>query len=73
MALAIGTTNHPAVGKRVELPAWSDQWMRGARTGTVARVIKMSQGQTVYLVRCDNPRIRRLYRHFASNFRTLRA
>lgn len=76
--MPLGTTKHPAVGTRVELPAWSDQWMRGARFGTVARVIDRSnkrfldprdlRSQDIWLVRCDHPQIKRLYRHFDFNF-----
>lgn len=33
-----GTAKHCCVGKRVQIPAYSDLWMRGARVGTVTRV-----------------------------------
>lgn len=56
------------IGQRVELPAFSDQWMRGARFGTVRQVLKALDADDVLAVRCDNPRIRRLYRHFAQHF-----
>lgn len=67
------TTKDPRVGTRVELPAFSDQWMRGARFGTVTRVFKRSgegmNADDVLWVRCDHPSIRRLYKHFALQFR----
>lgn len=37
--MAIGTTKHPHVGRRVQIPAYCDLWMRGARFGTIERVI----------------------------------
>lgn len=39
---SIGTRKHADCGKRVEIPAHSDLWMRGARFGTVERVIDRS-------------------------------
>ena len=61
--------NHPDVGKRVQLPAWSDQWMRGARYGIVARVAVAQSGSIIiYAVKCDHPGVRRQYRHFADSF-----
>lgn len=59
---------HNAVGTRVELPTFSDQWIRGARHGTVRSVFQHSNGKLIYAVKCDHPQIRRLYRHFAENF-----
>lgn len=70
------TTKDPRVGCRVELPAFSDQWMRGARFGTVTRVYKRKvldergmQADDVLWVRVDHPSIRRTYKHFALQFR----
>lgn len=63
------------VGLRVELPAFSDQWMRGARFGVVVSVIKTDHVQgcprigDILCVRCDHPQVRRLYRHHCENFR----
>ncbi len=39
MGYALGTRKHSDVGKRVEIPAHSDLWMRGARFGTIERVV----------------------------------
>ena len=64
------TTKDRRVGRRVELPPFSDQWMRGARFGTVTRVYKLSNHENdVLWVRCDNQRIRRTYKHFSAHFR----
>lgn len=66
-----GTKNHPCVGKRVQIPAYTDLWMRGARFGTVERVIVGSgnyldprdpRGATLFCVRMDNPQVKRLAR-----------
>lgn len=70
--MTIGTTKHPCVGRRVEIPAYADMWMRGARFGTIERVIDRSKtryldpkdprGQTIARVRLDHPQAkRRLY------------
>lgn len=56
-----GTTKHPAVGMRVQIPAYADLWMRGARFGEIARVIEGGRyldprdprGRTLFLVRLD--------------------
>lgn len=67
--MTIGTTKSPAVGQRVEIPAYCDLWMRGARCGTVARVKHGSgsyldprdpRGVDRFGVRMDNPQVRRL-------------
>lgn len=64
-----GTAKSPNVGKRVEIPAYCDLWMRGARMGTVARVQEGKgnhldprdpRGATLYGVRMDHPSIKRL-------------
>lgn len=65
--MLLGTKNHPDVGKRVEIPAYADMWMRGARFGVVERVIDRStrnviaaEGRTdIYCVRLDHPQARR--------------
>ena len=48
----IGTRNHGHVGLRVEIPPHSDLWMRGARFGTVERVIDRSNS-----LKENNPKI----------------
>lgn len=73
-----GTTKHACVGKRVEIPAYCDLWMRGARCGTVARVIegkgnyldpKDPRGVTLFAVRMDHPQVRKLARVIADDCR----
>lgn len=56
------------IGRPVELPASSDQWMRGARFGRVRQVLKAPGKPDILAVRCDHPQIRRLFRHFATEF-----
>lgn len=62
--MAIGTKKHPFVGRRVEIPSYSDMWMRGARFGVIERIIIPSnkyldprdvRGSVVARVRLDNP------------------
>lgn len=71
-----GTTKHPSVGKRVQIPAYTDLWMRGARTGTIARVIigkgnylqsNDPRGADIFAVRMDHPQIKRLARVIADD------
>jgi hypothetical protein len=66
-----GTTKHTCVGERVQIPAYTDLWMRGARFGTVERVIERSsnfvqandpRGGTIFCVRMDHPQVRKLAR-----------
>lgn len=59
---------HPMIGTRVEIPAYADLWMRGARFGTIERV-KVGKGNyldphdprgaTIYRVRLDHPKLQR--------------
>jgi len=74
--MAIGTTKHPACGSRVEIPAYSDMWMRGARFGTVERVIERkgdfvqagdSRGATIFRVRLDHPQARGKLRGYVAD------
>ncbi len=78
--MAIGTTKHPSVGQRVEIPAYADMWMRGARFGVVERVIDRSnrgmvaaeERTDIFRVRLDHPQARRrLYSYVANDCRTL--
>lgn len=71
-----GTTKHVCVGKRVQIPAYTDLWMRGARCGTVERVIegkgnyldpKDPRGADIFVVRMDHPQVKRLARVFADD------
>lgn len=64
-------SDDPRLGRRVELPCWSDQWMQGARFGVVKRVILNPSASDILCVQCDNPRIRRQYRHFETGFKYL--
>lgn len=73
-----GTKNHVCVGKRVEIPAYCDLWMQGARFGTVERVIEGMgnylephdpRGATIFAVRMDNPQVKRLVRVIADDCR----
>lgn len=74
--MKIGTKNHACVGKRVQVPAYSDLWMRGARFGTVERVIEASgnyvdprdpRGAAVFVIRMDHPQVKRLARFIADD------
>jgi hypothetical protein len=75
--MARGTTKHPSVGKRVQIPAYTDLWMRGARFGTVVRVIvnstksfidpKHPHGRDVFMVRMDHPQVRQLAAVYADD------
>lgn len=60
--MTIGTTKHPAVGERVQVPAYLDIWMRGARYGEVARVQSGmgANGPTLFGVKMDHPQVKRL-------------
>lgn len=67
--MAKGTTKHPSVGKRVEIPTCCDLWMRGARFGTIARVALGkgnylqagdTRGADRFAVRMDHPQVKRL-------------
>lgn len=79
--MKLGTTKHRAVGSRVEIPAYCDLWMRGARTGTVERVVEGKgnyldprdpHGATLFCVRMDHPQVRRLARVIADDCRYIR-
>ena len=76
--MAIGTTKHSAVGSRVEIPAYCDLWMRGARVGTVERVKvgkgsyldpRDPRGATIFLVRMDHGQVKKLARVIADDCR----
>lgn len=71
-----GTKNHRCVGKRVQIPAYTDLWMRGARFGTVERVIEGSgnyldprdpRGADIFVVRMDHPQVKKLARVIADD------
>lgn len=71
-----GTKTHPSVGKRVQIPAYTDLWMRGARFGTIERVIERSnnyvqakdpRGADIFVVRMDHPQVRRPARVIADD------
>lgn len=74
--MSIGTTKHPCVGKRVQIPAYCDLWMQGARFGTIARFIKGRgsylgagdiRGADTFVVRMDHPQVKRLARVIADD------
>jgi hypothetical protein len=74
--LKLGTKNHPCVGKRVQIPAYTDLWMRGARFGTVERVVvgtgnyldpRDPRGADIFVVRMDHPQVKRPARVFADD------
>lgn len=78
--MAIGTTKHGACGSRVEIPAYCDLWMRGARVGTVERVQEGKgsyldprdpRGATRFGVRMDHPQVKRLQWFIADDCRYL--
>lgn len=60
------TNKSPLVNCRVEIPCYTDAWMRGARMGTIAWVSDNHERRTLEVnpvivgVRMDNPRIRNL-------------
>ena len=65
----------PRIGRRVELPTWSDQWMMGARFGVVRHVVHDSRRENgppgendILFVKCDHSHIRRQYKHFSKSF-----
>lgn len=75
---ARGTTKHACVGKRVEIPAYADLWMRGARFGTIERVIigkgnylqaNDPRAADIFVVRMDHPQVKRLARFIADDCR----
>lgn len=79
--MAIGTKNHPDVGRCVEIPAYADMWMRGARFGTVERVIDRSSHKRldprdcseIYRVRLDHPQARgKLYSYHGPDCRIIK-
>lgn len=64
-----GTAKHGMVGKQVQIPAYCDLWMQGARHGTIERVAvgrgayldpRDPRGATRYGVRMDHPAVKRL-------------
>ena len=72
----IGTKNHPAVGKRIEIPAYADMWMRGARFGVVERVVigrgnyldpRDPRGATIFRVRLDRPQAAKVLRGYVAD------
>jgi hypothetical protein len=71
--MKLGTKNNPCVGKRVQVPAYSYLWMRGARYGTVERVIEGTgnylapRGASLFVVRLDHPQVKRLARFIADD------
>lgn len=74
--MKLGTKNHPCAGKRIQVPAYSDLWMRGARFGTVERVIEGSgnyvqardpRASDIFVVRMDHPQVKRLHRFIADD------
>ena len=65
------STKSPAVGALVEIPAYCDLWMRGARFGVVHSVRagrgnyldpKDLRGATVARVKMDHPQVKKLAR-----------
>lgn len=74
--MRIGTKNHPCVGLRVQIPSYSDLWMRGARFGTIERVIEGkglyltpndARGADIFAVRLDHPQVKKLARFIADD------
>lgn len=71
-----GTKNHPCVGSRVQIPAYSDLWMQGARFGTIERVKTGNgnylapgdiRGADVFIVRLDHPQVKGAKRFVADD------
>ena len=74
--MAYGTTNHICVGKRVQIPAYCDLWMQGARFGTIARVIAGKgsylgandpRSATRFVLKMDHPQVKRLVQVIADD------
>lgn len=74
--MKLGTKSHPCVGKRVQIPAYCDLWMRGARFGIVKRVIvgkgnyldpRDPRGATLFVVHMDSPHVHKLARVIADD------
>lgn len=72
------TANGIKRGDRVEIPAYSDAWMRGARFGTVTRIYRYfraglgaeaSFDRVLVAVRMDHPKVKRLARVAAADCR----
>jgi hypothetical protein len=71
-----GTTKHVCVGKRVEIPVYTDMWMRGARFGTITRVIigkgsyldpKDVRGLDIFVVALDHTQIKTPHQFIADD------
>ena len=71
-----GTKNHVTVGKRVQIPAYSDLWMQGARFGTIERFIAGNgnylaahdpRAADIFVIRLDHPQVKRLHRFIADD------
>jgi len=41
-------TTNPLIGKRVQIPAYLDAWMRGSRYGEITRVFSRKDGNGDY-------------------------
>ncbi len=74
--MTIGTKNHVTVGKRVQIPAYADLWMQGARFGTVERFIAGKgsylaandpRGADIFVIRMDHPQVRKPVRFIADD------
>ena len=74
--MKIGTKKHVCVGLRVQIPAYTDLWMQGARFGTIERVIERSnnyiaandpRGGDIFCVRMDHPQVKKLARFRADD------
>ena len=71
-----GTKKHWSVGRRVQIPAYTDLWMRGARFGTIARFIEGKgryldpfdpRGASLYVVKMDHSQVKRNIRFIAQD------
>lgn len=53
---------------RVQIPAYTDMWARGARFGTVIDTYRLTkgarQGQLIAVVKMDHPQVKKLVRVF---------
>ena len=67
---------HALVGRRVQIPAYTELWMQGARFGTITRVTlgkgsyldpKDPRGADIFTVRMDHPQVKRLVRVIADD------
>lgn len=53
--------------QRVQIPAYSDLWMRGARFGVVTGTARAKNGEKVFIVKMDHPQVKKPARFIADD------